>query len=134
MGFIINFIIITVFFLIGVGITSFTLLPILIVLVFGIPTTKKLEKMKLLKEKNGIIKGYLASLLILPIIFLVTILITISFFPSGLAWFLIGGGMVLLLGIAQIGKSDGNIRDYMETNKQHFLDNPKTVFHAIMHL
>ena len=115
-----NFIITTVFWLIGLGVASFTLIPTLIIIVFGIPTTKKLEKLGALKRTNGIIKRYFVTLAILPIVLLVTIAITLLFFSSGLAGLSIGMVMTTLFGLRQIGKNKNNVRDYIETNKQHF--------------
>lgn len=121
-----------IFWLVGLFITSFTLLPILIIFAFGIPTTKKLEKMKLLKQNNGIIRGYFISLIILSIIFLIMIMITKSIYPNGLIGILFGGGMVLLIGLGQIGKNAKNISDYVETNKDRFLETPETIKYLIL--
>lgn len=93
-----------VFWFIGMLITSFTLIPVLIILAFGIPTTKRLEKLKVLKENNGIFQKYFISLLILSIVFLAMIYITNSVFPSGLLGVLFGGGMACLFGLGQIGE------------------------------
>lgn len=46
-----------VFWFVGMLITSFTLIPVLIILVFGMPTTQRLEKLKVLKKNNGIVKN-----------------------------------------------------------------------------
>lgn len=115
-----TFIIFTIFWLIGLGAASFTLIPILIILVFGIPTTRKLEQMKILKEENGIVKSYLITLIILPIIFSATAIVTLLFFPNNIIGFLIGVGITLFLGLGQTGKNRNNITDYIETNKRHF--------------
>lgn len=115
-----TFIIFTIFWLIGLGVASFTLIPILIILAFGIPTTRKLEKMKVLKENNGIVKGYFITLIILPIIFSATAIITLLFFPNNIIGFLIGTCMTFLFGLGQIGKNQNNVTDYIEVNKQHF--------------
>ncbi len=126
------FIIAIVFWLMGLGVASFTLIPILIILVFGIPTTRKLEKMKVLKENNGIIKRYLITLTILPVVFSATIIITLLFIPSGLIGLLIGMGMTLLFGLGQIGKNKNNISDYIEVNKRHFTINSEETEFIIM--
>jgi len=116
-----SIIIFFIFWLIGVFVTSFTLIPILIIFAFGIPTTKKLENLKVLKPDNGIIKSYFGSLTILGVIFLMMVIITYSVFPNGLVGILFGIGMVFLFGIGKIGRNEKNIIDYIETNKEHFL-------------
>lgn len=121
-----------VFWFIGLLVTSFTLIPVLIILAFGIPTTQRLEKLKVLKENNGIIKKYSISLLILTTVFLAMILITYSVFPNGLIGILFGGGMVFLFGIGQIGRNEKNTQDYVETNKDKFSTNPQTAKYVIL--
>lgn len=132
MSFLMSFILTSVFWLIGMGVSSFTLIPVLIILVFGIPTTRKLEKMKVLKENNGIVKGYLITLIILPIVFLATAIVTLLFFPNGIIGFLIGVGMTFLFGLGQIGKNKNNVTDYVETNKRHFATGLEEATLAIM--
>lgn len=117
----------TVFWLIGLFVTSFTLIPVLIILAFGIPTTRKLENKKVLKENNGIIKSELISLTILITVYLVMILIVNWVFPNGMIGILFGGGMVFLFGIGQIGRNEKNIQDYVETNERHFLKSKEAV-------
>lgn len=112
-------------------VTSFTLIPVLIILAFGIPTTQRLEKLKVLKENNGIIKKYFISLLILSTVFLAMIFITNSVFPNGLIGILFGGGMACLFGLGQIGRNEKNIQDYIETNKDKFLENAQTTKYVI---
>lgn len=114
-----------IFWIIGLGITSFTIIPIFIIFFFGIPTTKKLEKINMLKENNGIIKRYFFSILILFIIFLTSIMITFLFFKTGFGGFL-GGAIISLFGLGKIGKNKNNIDDYIKVNERFFtadLDN-----------
>jgi len=117
---------------VGMMVTSFTLIPVLIILVFGIPTTKKLEKLKVLKKNNGIIKKEFISLIILATIFLAMVFIINSIFPSGLIGILFGGGMACLFGLGQIGRNGKNIQDYIETNKDKFLDSSQTIKYVIL--
>jgi len=121
-----------VFLFVGMLITSFTLIPVLIILVFGIPTTQRLEKLKVLKENNGIVKKYLVSLLILSLMFLAMTFITNSIFPNGLMGIIFGGGMACLFGLGQIGRNENNIQDYIETNKDKFLENAQTIKYIIL--
>src|SRR5690606_22078069 len=118
--------------LVGLGVTSFTLIPILIIFVFGIPTTRRLEHMKLLKENNGIIKGYLITISLLSSVFFVASLVTFMLFQRGVVGFLIGIGMTFLFGLGQIGKNQNNVRDYVEVNKRHFKTSVESVVNAIM--
>ena len=60
------------------------------------------------------------------------IMIIKSVFPNGLIGILFGGGMVVLLGLGQIGINDKNIIDYLETNKELFTDTPEVVRHVIL--
>lgn len=122
----------TIFWLIGLGITSFTFIPVLIILAFGIPTTKRLESLKVLKLDNGIIKRYFLSLIILGTVFLATIIITYLVFPNGLIGLLFGGGMVFLFGIGQIGRNEKNISDYVEGNKKYFLATAEEIRYTIL--
>ena len=110
-----------IFWLIGLGITSFTLIPILIIFIFGIPTTRMLEKLQLLKIKNGIVRRYSISLVILTTVFIITIIIIFKVYPNGLFGFFFGGGMTFLLGMGSLGKTEGSIEDYIATNKDSFL-------------
>lgn len=126
------FILIAIFWLIGLGVTSFTLIPILIIIAFGIPTTKRLEKLKVLKPANGIVKRYYISLVLLSIVFLAMIAITSALFPNGLIGILFGGGMVFLLGIGQVGRNEKNISDYVEVNKEYFLGTPGEMRYVIL--
>ncbi len=112
-----NFIISIVFFFIGVGVGSFTLIPVLIIIMFGVPFTKTLEKKKVLNQNNGIIKRYLISLLILSIVFLTTFFITLNYFPAGLIGLLIGVGMVIILGFGKLGENESNVTDYFKRNE-----------------
>ncbi|MFS8159416.1 MAG: hypothetical protein ACMG6E_04225, partial [Candidatus Roizmanbacteria bacterium] len=118
--------------LIGLFVTSFTLIPVLIILAFGIPTTKRLEKLKVLKENNGIVGKYYISMVLLSTIFLAMLFITNTVFPNGLIGIIFGGGMVSLFGLGQIGLNEKNVQDYVETNKDKFQENVQTVKYVIL--
>ena len=115
-----NFIAASIFWLIGLFVTSFTILPILIILRFGIPFTKELEEKNLLVENHKIIKNYKTSIILLLSIF--TILTIILFFTteSGFRGFIGGCIMALIIGIWKTGKNKSNIADYMQTNDRFF--------------
>ena len=91
-----EFVWLLIFFFVGLMVASFTIIPVLIILFFGIPLTNKLEKRGLLK-KNGIKKGYMLNLIIFPLIFLGVWWAITNFFPAGTIGFYIGTGASLLL-------------------------------------
>ncbi len=126
------FIIATGFWILGLILTSFTLLPILIILVFGIPTTNKLTRKSLLKPDNGIIKRYLTSITILFVIFVGTVVIILWLIPNGIIGFGIGTVLTLIFGVSKLGKNVNNVSDYLEVNERHFTKNLEEVSIAIM--
>jgi len=115
-----NILIFCLFWFIGILVTSFTLVSILIILFFGIPFTKKLEKTKLLKSNNGIIHRYFISLILLAFIFLIVFKLIQFFIPNALLGFIIGGIAALFISLNKIGQNPDNIKDYVETNKKFF--------------
>jgi uncharacterized BrkB/YihY/UPF0761 family membrane protein len=115
-----NYLLFCLFWIIGLAITSFTLLPILIIFVFGIPITKKLERVKLIKPNNGIVKKYFISVVILITIFTVCYQLIKSFIPNELSAFIIGGVLSIIFSIGKIGNNRDNLKDYIETNKRSF--------------
>lgn len=110
-----------IFWILGLIITSFTVIPILIIIFFGIPTTLKLERLDALKHENGIVRKYAISALILSSVFTVIVFVVFFFFPTGLPGLLYGGGMAMLFGFSQLGANRSNVSDYLETNKSEFL-------------
>lgn len=116
-----NYLLFCLFWIIGLAITSFTLLPILIIFVFGIPITKKLERVKLIKPNNGIVKKYFISVVILITIFIVCYQLIKNFIPNELSAFIIGGVLSIIFSIGKIGNNRDNLKDYIETNKRSFM-------------
>jgi hypothetical protein len=114
-----NFIIAIIFWFIGLGLASFTLIPVLIIFVFAIPITRKLEKAGALRVNNGIIRRYMISLIILSLTFLTITGITFLFIPNAMIALVIGMGMAILSGLGKTGKNKNNVVDYLETNKQY---------------
>lgn len=108
-------------------VTSFTLIPILIILNFGIPVTKKLEKLKAIKSENGIVKKYTLSILFLGGIFLGMLLVTNNFFPNYIYGIIFGGGMALFFGVGKTGQNPENINDYIQTNTSNLTMDAKAV-------
>jgi hypothetical protein len=97
-----EFVWLLIFFFVGLMVASFTIIPVLIILFFGIPLTNKLEKRGLL-HKNGIKKGYMLNLIIFPLIYL-----------------------------GQVGTNKNNVSDYFETNKRHFTASQEEVLQAVL--
>lgn len=105
------------FWIIGLFLTSFTLIPILIILRFGIPFTKTLETEGKLKSEHGITKKYTRSLIILFSVFVLVALLVHTYFPAYQLWFLFGAGITLLTAFGKTGYNDNNHRDYWDSNK-----------------
>ncbi len=121
------FIIFSIFWIVGAVITSFTLIPILIIFFFGIPATQKLEKLNVLKKRNGIIRQYSITILILITVFMGMFFITNNVFPNYLFGILFGAGMALFFGIGKTGRNQSNINDYVQTNFRHFTKSPEEI-------
>lgn len=120
-----TFIISVVIFIFGVLVFSFTVGNILLILFFGIPFTKKLEKCSLLKT-NKIVRHYIISLFIqFIILFVITILFYI-YFQNSYFISLVVGYIFGLFGIIGNGNKFGlnldNFLDYFEVNKRYFFD------------
>lgn len=109
-----------VFYFIGAFLSSFTIIQILIILFFGMPITRKLERLGLLDENNKIIKRYFLTILILSLFWGMIAYVLYYFFPNYFAGFLVGLGTVLLFGLGKTGRNPNNISDYLLTNKRHF--------------
>lgn len=105
------------FWIIGIFLTSFTLIPALIILRFGIPFTKTLEAEGKLKLEHGITKKYTRSLIILFLVFVLVASLIHAYFPTYQFWFLFGSGIALLTGFGKTGYNDNNHRDYWDSNK-----------------
>ena len=110
-----------IFFIIGGAISSFTLVSALICLIFGIPTTKKLQQANLLVENNSIIRRYLISICILSIIFVVVLCVVYFIDPtSALRGFIGGSVFVIIISIGKLRGNTNNISDYISTQSRYF--------------
>jgi len=106
----------------GLIIGSFCLIPVAIILFFGIPFTKKLTKEGSLSKDNPIIKNYLKSVLILLLVFgLVTWGASYLSQPIFIGY-AVGLGTTLLFGLGKSGSNRANMSDYLETNKRYFIN------------
>jgi hypothetical protein len=117
---------------IGYFVSLFTLLQVLIILFFGIPTTRKVEKLGLLKHDNKIIKNYYISVLVISLIYIVIALIVRSFFTNNFTAFIAGIIPTLIMGLGKIGKNKQNISDFVDTNKDKFSEHPGKVIESIL--
>jgi len=108
--------------LIGMAITSFTVIQIGIVLFFGIPTTSKLNKARLLKEPNPIQKGNLISLVIWSGIYIGAFLLLQYWSTNVFSGFLVGTVIIILLGLRQFGANSNNVSDYVASNERFFAE------------
>ena len=117
----------------GLVVFSFTAIQCLIILAFGMPTTKRLIKLGVLKSNNGIMKKELASLLILTTIFLLIILAIYFWLPlSLLIGYLVGCLIVFFMGLGKIGINENNISDYISSNEKQFTDSAQVVRYTIL--
>lgn len=118
-----NFIIGIVVFILGLIIFSFTVGNILLILLFGIPFTKKLEKVNLLRH-NNIITSYFISLVIQVIVLFTITVIFYIFFLDNVFISLMIGYMFGLFGIIgkrkEFGLNINNFSDYVRVNKDCF--------------
>jgi hypothetical protein len=115
-----DFIVACIFWILGLIVTSFTLIPSIIIIRFGIPMTKELEREKMLVHNHTIVKKYLISILVLTMVFaIITGLLYIST-EHGFRGFIGGSIFSLLIGIWKTGNNKDNVDDYMRTNKRFF--------------
>lgn len=111
----------SIFWLFAFALSSFTILPILIMLVFGIPTTRKLARRGLLKENNRIVKGYFVSMAILTGVYLTVLFLVVVFIPGSASRGFIGGSFFpVLFGLFQLGRNKNNVSEYLRVNERHF--------------
>lgn len=118
--------------MVGIFVTSFTLIQALIVIFFGIPTTLSLTTSGQLKKNNGIVKKYIISLFVLLFLFGLATLIILSLSPEFSWGYIFGGGMALLFGLGRIGTNEANMNDFVESNKQHFDKDAPDIFEKIL--
>jgi hypothetical protein len=125
-----------IFFLVsffaGLIVFSFTVIVIFTIFVFGIPTTRKLEKLTMLKPNNKIVSGYMVSLIVLSVFFVGISWVVFRYFPNQFIGYLIGCGFSFVFGISKTGANKDNISDYVQTNERTFLVHPGQVIEAIL--
>ena len=117
---IVVFLLAIIFFSLGVFITSFTILSILIIIFFGIPHTITLERLGGLNKGNNIIRNYTISMLLLSTIFIVITYLVYRFSNASFIGYGIGIAVTLFVGRGKVGANQNNLSDYMSTNQRHF--------------
>jgi hypothetical protein len=128
-----DFLWLAIFFIVGLMVASFTIIPVLIILFFGIPLTNKLEKKELLKHNNGVKKGYTFNVIIFPLVYLGILWVINNFFPAGTMGFLIGTGSSLFFGLGQVGTNKNNVSDYFQVNQRHSTASQEEVLQQALH-
>lgn len=102
----------------GLLITSFTIIPVLIIFRFGIPTARDFTKNGLLKRGNGAIVRYFGSAVLLSIIYIGAFLVAQnwSMFHSG---FLLGTAWSAFFGLGRTGINQSNMTDFLKNNARY---------------
>lgn len=128
---IVTIIIFLILWTISMFISPFTILSVLIILRFGIPVTKKLNKLNFLKKNNSIIKNYWISLFFLSLVFLGIHYLISKIFGLTYSFCILVGLTMILPGIGKIGVNNENIDDYIRVNKDNFTRPETEVVSAI---
>ena len=113
-----NFIFHIIAWISGLAAGAFFIIPVLIILFFGIPFTLKLKRNGAI-QGSGPIPTYLGSLVILPIIFGLIIWGVSSWLPGQMTAFWVGLGIALLTGLGRCGANPTNVAEYLQSNSSH---------------
>lgn len=106
-------------YLFGLFATAFTIVPVLIILFFALPLTKKIRRLGYLKD-NQVIKNYLISLILLSVIFILLTWATARFLPVLWLGFIFSTITMLLFNFKKFGMNYANFSEYMENNAKYF--------------
>jgi hypothetical protein len=112
------FVFLIIGWIIGLLVGAFFLIQPMIVLFFGLPTTIKMKNQGIINNANRLVLSYLVSLLILGSLFVISVGVIDSFFPSLALGFWIGVVIVFLLGFNKIGKAH-NMPEFIEKNMRN---------------
>lgn len=118
-----------IFWLLGLVISSFTILPVFIILLFAIPTTIKLERVNLLVTHNSINNKYIRSIIILICIYLISFCFTYFISIHAIQGFIGGTVIALVFSMGKLGKS--NLRDYLQTQSKYFNGPPEEIVYYL---
>lgn len=128
---IITIIIFLVLWATSMFISPFTILSVLIILRFGIPVTKKLNKLNLLKKNNTIIRNYWLSLFFLSLVFLGIHYLLSKIFGLTYSFCILVGLSMILPAIGKIGVNNENVDDYVRVNKEDFVKPESEIISSI---
>ncbi|MEK7597577.1 MAG: hypothetical protein AAB441_02930 [Patescibacteria group bacterium] len=128
---IITIIIFLALWTISMFISPFTILSVLIILRFGIPVTKKLNKLNLLKKNNAIIRNYWLFLFFLSLVFFGIHYLLSKIFGLTYSFCILVGLTMILPGIGKIGVNNENVDDYIRVNKEDFVKPESEIISAI---
>lgn len=120
--------------IVGFLVGSFTLLQPLIIILFGLPTTIKLNKKGLLVENNNVIRTHVLGIVILLAVFIGVATIIYFVFADNFTLFIAGAFVAITMTIfkpSSLGANDNNIADYIDHNKQFFRGSIEDVIAAI---
>lgn len=111
---------VVIFWLIGLAVTSFTLISVCICLFFALPTTRRLTREGVLVSPNPLTKRYLTSVFLLSGIFTIISALVYYFGNDHAMKGYIGGAVVsLLFGIWKTGANKTNMGEYLEQNQRY---------------
>lgn len=119
----------TISFIVGLFVTSFTIIPICICLFFAIPFTRRLSKGGGLVEGHTVYRKYLVSIALLTFIYVMVTWFVVSIGSSNVSdGYFIGTLVSLIFGIWKTGANPNNMSEYLESNKKFLVledDMPK---------
>ena len=104
----------------GLFVSSFGLIQVLICIFFGIPTAKKLTRQGIFVSPNPIVQQHVLSATVLLLIFVGISFAVYSFAPNTIfTGYVIGVVLALIFGLGQIGGNKNNMSDFLEQNKRY---------------
>lgn len=116
-----SFFIASIFWIIGIFVASFTLLPLITAIRFAIPYTKKLEREGHINSKHKIHQRYFKSCLIFGGAFLFVACITLFISDHGFRGFIGGSILALVFGFNKTGYTKDNFESYNRINQEDIL-------------
>lgn len=121
-------------FLLSLALTSFTIVPILIILRVGFPVTKRCdeERMFIRGGAKAIRNRYRISILILAAMFIIPTLLTYFVFDSYTIAFSLGAIWAILSAVRKTGIKINNLADYREVNSRYFTNTGLEAFQRPM--
>ena len=114
----VSFLLFCLAWMIGIFVTAFGPIQILIILFFGIPMTLKLHQRKALISLKPLLHS-LISIVLLSTLSLGAYVLTKTFLAEQMAGFYIGMGIAIFLGLGQLGGNNNNLSDYFTVNKKY---------------